>query len=204
MYAYRSGCTLEDGDKRLVRLACLLPFFGTILGGRALLGEATLVEPRTLAVKVLAGVAYVLPLVICARLVWQHRVNLPLISVAVLVSNTFWLFTLNSVGGFGLATVFHGLQYLAIVTIFHVKDRLRLPGNTHGWAWHAVTFYVACLVFGYFIFEVWPFAYVLMGFGFVESMLLVSAVINLHHFIVDAFIWKLRQTPNYKIVTDAV
>jgi hypothetical protein len=204
MYAYRSGCSLSDGDKRLVRLACLLPFFGAVLGGRTLLGATVLAEPRVIAVKVFAAVAYVLPLVVCWRLLWQRRPGLPLISVAVLVSNTFWLFTLNQVGAFAWATVFHGLQYLAIVTIFHVKDRLRLPGNTHGWAWHAATFYLTCLVFGYLIFEIWPFAYALLGFGVAESMLLVAAVINLHHFIVDAFIWKLRQSPNYQIVTDAV
>jgi len=28
------------------------------------------------------------------------------------------------------------------------------------------------------------------------------AVINIHHFIVDAFIWKLRRDPNYKNVVD--
>jgi hypothetical protein len=31
-----------------------------------------------------------------------------------------------------------------------------------------------------------------MGFGPAESVLLVVAVINIHHFIVDAYIWKLR------------
>ena len=31
----------------------------------------------------------------------------------------------------------------------------------------------------------------LAGFGPAESVLLVVAVINIHHFIVDAYIWKL-------------
>ena len=29
------------------------------------------------------------------------------------------------------------------------------------------------------------------------------AVINIHHFIVDAFIWRLRKDPNYKVVAAA-
>jgi hypothetical protein len=33
---------------------------------------------------------------------------------------------------------------------------------------------------------------------------MVTAAINIHHFIVDAFIWKLRQDANYRIVTDPV
>ena len=40
----------------------------------------------------------------------------------------------------------------------------------------------------------------LAGFGLGESMLLVVAVINIHHFIVDRYIWQLRKDPNYKIV----
>ena len=42
---------------------------------------------------------------------------------------------------------------------------------------------------------------VLIGFGAVESFLLFGAAINIHHFIVDAFIWKLRKgTDNRRIV----
>jgi hypothetical protein len=29
----------------------------------------------------------------------------------------------------------------------------------------------------------------------------VTAVINIHHFVVDAYIWRLRRDPNYRIVT---
>jgi hypothetical protein len=203
MYAYRSGCALGAADKRLVRAACLLPFVVSVVGGQSLLG-ARWAEPRLLTMSVLGWVAFGLPALILARLFWQRRALLPLISVAVLFSNTVWLVTLGRAGAFAWATVFHGLQYLAIVTIFHVKDRLKQPGNRHGWAWHTATFYAACLALGYLLFEIWPFAYVLLGFGVAESMLLVAAVINLHHFIVDAFIWKLRQAPNLRIVTDPV
>ena len=203
MYAYRSGCALDDGDKRLMRLACLLPFASSLIGGYSLLGTAW-AEPRLWTMSVLGWVSFALPAGLLMRLFWQRRAMLPLISIAVLASNAVWLITLGRAGAFAWATVFHGLQYLAIVTIFHVKDRLKQPGNGHGWAWHTATFYVGCLALGYLLFEVWPFAYVLLGYGVAESMLLVAAIINLHHFIVDAFIWKLRQAPNYSIVTDAV
>jgi len=29
-----------------------------------------------------------------------------------------------------------------------------------------------------------------------------AVVINIHHFVVDAFIWKLRRDPNYQTVVD--
>jgi hypothetical protein len=203
IYAARSGCSLSQGDKRLVRLACLLPFVVALIGGYHLLGSEWL-EARLLLSKVLGWLAFALPAFIVLRLYRQGKTALPWISVAVLLSNCVWLITLGRTGAFAWATVFHGLQYLAIVTIFHVKDRQNRPGNRHGWAWHTAGFYAVCLALGYLLFEIWPFAYVLMGFGLAESMLLVAAVINVHHFIVDAFIWKLRQSSNQRIVHDAV
>jgi hypothetical protein len=203
MYAYRSGCTPTAVDKRLTRAACLMPFLVTILGQPSLLGTSWL-GPRLALIKVLSVASFVLPALISLRLARGGRGALPLVSLLVLFSNAVWLVMLGRTGAFVWATIFHGLQYLGIVTIFHVKDRLRQPDNTHGWAWHTAGFYLACLAFGYVIFEIWPFAYVLMGFGVAESMLLVAAVINIHHFVVDAYIWKLRQAPNYRIVTDGV
>ena len=38
------------------------------------------------------------------------------------------------------------------------------------------------------------------GFGKVESMYMVMAAINIHHFMVDAHIWKICRGPNYRTV----
>ena len=51
--------------------------------------------------------------------------SLPLISLVVIVSNAIWWSVFNYFNAFVWATVFHGLQYLAIVSIFHVKDETR-------------------------------------------------------------------------------
>ena len=59
----------------------------------------------------------------------------------------------------------------------------------------------ACLSWS--AFKAWPFAYVAAGFGLAESMLLVIAVINVHHFVVDMYIWRLRKDPGYKEATAA-
>ncbi len=202
IYAYRSGCTLADLDKKLLRLACLLPFLAAVVGGRTLLGLSYVPE-RMLLTKALGIVTIALPILVFARLAARREATLPLMSLAVLASNAVWLITLNEAGAFAWATIFHGLQYLAIVAIFHVKDQLARPHNARGWVSHTALFYLACLTLGYLLFQVWPFAYVLLGFGVAESMLMVAAVINLHHFIVDGYIWKLRQAPNYGIVSAA-
>ena len=41
------------------------------------------------------------------------------------------------------------------------------------------------------------------GFGWAQSVVLVIAAINVHHFIVDAYIWRLRRDPNYRVVVSA-
>jgi len=42
----------------------------------------------------------------------------------------------------------------------------------------------------------------LAGAGFSESLLMCIAVINLHHFVVDAYIWRLRVPQNQKALAD--
>jgi hypothetical protein len=128
---------------------------------------------------------------------------MPLISLLIVLTNGVWWIALDYLDAFVWATVFHGLQYLAIVIIFHVKDQVRKPGNRHGAAYHAAWFYGVSLALGYGLFYCWPQFYLLLGFGLAESMLLVIAVINIHHFIVDAYIWRLRKDKNFQnVVTE--
>ena len=86
------------------------------------------------------------------------------------------------------------------LTIFHVKTIPRGP-DTGAAPLSTPSFYASSLALGYLLFYVWPFAYRLAGFGLAESMLLCAAVINIHHFIVDRYIWRLRRDSNYRVVT---
>jgi hypothetical protein len=211
MYCYRSGCRLEGGDKILLRLACLAPFLHSFLGSptigiewfvpASVLGTPAVAATRDVLVRGLAPASLALPAVWFFAMRSRGAV-VPAISLLIVFTNGVWWIALNYVHAFFWATVFHGLQYLAIVMIFHVRDRERLPGNHHGWAYHSSLFYGACLLLGFLLFQVWPFAYVAAGFGWAESLLLVTAVINIHHFVVDAYIWRLRRDPNYRIVTE--
>jgi hypothetical protein len=101
------------------------------------------------------------------------------------------------------ATIFHGLQYLAIVTIFHVRDQLNRPNNRRGSIYHAASFYGASLFLGVVLFDWFPRAYIFAGFGASASVMMTVAVINIHHFIVDAFIWKLKKSDNNRGIADS-
>ena len=215
MYSYRSGCLLTLQDKRLLRIVAMIPFVYTFLvqtgGGRTGLpwllpfdlvgtpwwqGVVLVLEP------LLTLAAFGLPILLMVRL-WRSQVGpMPLISLLIVLSNAVWWFALNTLDAFLLATVFHGIQYLAIVIIFHVRDQQARPDNRRGVLWHVLTFYGGCFALGYGLFHLAPQAFILLGFGAVESFLLVGAAINIHHFIVDGFIWKLRKGTSNRTIVD--
>jgi len=103
----------------------------------------------------------------------------------------------------GPVTVFHGIQYLAILTAFHARERRRLDPEGPSGLVHGLRFYVVCLGLGYLLFQVWPWAGVLVGFSYAESVIVSAAVVNIHHFRVDGYIWRLRGDRNYATVSDA-
>jgi hypothetical protein len=209
MYCYRSGCRLSDGDRRLLRAACLAPFLYAFVQGTGnglgwLLPLSWSAWVRTfLPLRPLEIACFVLPVLWFGRLAFVRRSSPPVISLLIVVANGFWWTTLTFLNAFVWATVFHAVQYLAIVTVAHVKDRVARPGNAHGWLYHSLWFYATCLALAYALFVVWPMAYVGLGFGVSESMLLVTATINIHHFIVDGYIWRLRKGGNAPLVATA-
>ena len=218
MYCYRSGCALGAGEKRLLWWSCMLPFFFSFVGGyqtglewfvpaSAFSNYPLLHQSRVWLVGALAWLIFAVPialfLVAGSLRLFRRTAPIPLISLLLVVTNGIWWTLFNYLDAFVWATIFHGVQYLGIVTIFHVKDQSRLPTNRHGWLVHSVKFYAMCLVLGYGLFHCWPRAYVLAGYSLAESMPLVIAMINIHHFVVDAYIWRLRKDPNYRNVTDA-
>lgn len=200
MYSYRSGCLLSLSDKRFLRWVSLIPFFYNFtFGGH--IGLHWLVPASWLrlpAVEVamqglyvaLPVLAFVMPLLLFAK-IWRGKSQpMPLISLLVIVSNGVWFLVLEPMAAFVWATIFHSLQYLAIVVIFHVKDRMAVPGNTRSPFSHGLSFYALSVVLAYALFQCLPMGYMWAGFGAVESWLLVLAAINVHHFVVDGFIWR--------------
>ncbi len=104
------------------------------------------------------------------------------------------------VDAFGWATVAHSVQYLAIVLIFHVREK-QPDGVTVGdVVGETLGFYLKCLVLGYLLFQVLPYAYAAIGFPLASSIFVVAAAINIHHFIVGRVIWRQREDPNMKVV----
>lgn len=213
MYCYRSGCKLDGNAKTALWWISMLPFFYVFLGGQGVgidwlvpqfvLDRPLLHEVRRLTTDALVVLALVTPLLLIFR-VWRRGGGvIPLISLLTLVSNGIWWFVLPSLGAAVWATIFHGIQYLAIVIVFYLKDQSDRADNHHGRLYHILWFYGMCLLLGYSLFNVLPLAYQFAGFGRVESLLLVVATINIHHFIVDGYIWRLKKSDSNRRIVDA-
>ena len=213
MYCYRSGCPLADRDKKLLWQVAMLPFLynfviGANVGLHWLDFGGWLNHPA--AITLLQGfrtgmpfIAFGAILFLVSRVARSKAGAMPLISVLMLVTNAVWWFLLPPLQAFAWATIFHGIQYLAIVIIFHVKDQTARPDNRHGVGYHILWFYGVCLLLGYGLFHCFPLAFVFVGFGRVESLLLVAAVINIHHFFVDGYIWRLKKTDSNRQIVDS-
>jgi len=188
----------------------LLAFLGAPHAGLGWLYPAAYTNPLTAPVLALLrtgliAAAFLLPLAFVIYMYRRRRFLLPLIALLAVLSNSVWWVVLDYLSAFFWATIFHGIQYLVIVTLFHVGEQRSLPANQHGPLYHAARFYLLSLLLGYGLFFCWPYAFVLTGFGLAESVLLVTATINIHHFVVDAYIWRLGRTDsNSRLVTQPV
>ena len=214
VYAYRSGCQILPGDKRLLFWTSLLPFFYAFLvdqgGGLHWLLPTTVLQhsqfhvPYSYLTYGLRFGSIAAVLLLYWKVARRASGPLPIISALMLIANAAWWCFLPY-DAFVWATIFHGIQYLGIVTIFHVKDQMARPGNRRGWLYHVATFYGMSLVMGYGLFSCLPWGFNMAGFGMAESILLcVAVIINIHHFIVDAYIWRLKKGDrNREIVESA-
>lgn len=213
MYCVRSGCNLTKRQKRALWWIAILPFFKVLIFSLSKHAASWTLPDYILWSHVdwrswidwisiaLGGSALVLPLLLFGQVWRTSDRNMPLISLLVILTNALWFVIFPLIDGFVWTTIFHGIQYLAIVMIFHIRDRLALPENKHSATSHAVWFYGASILLGYAMFNCLPYGYQMLGFGAAKSVLLVIAAVNIHHFIVDGYIWKLgRGDVNRRVV----
>ncbi|MGE0123295.1 MAG: hypothetical protein AB7U25_10190 [Vicinamibacterales bacterium] len=85
----------------------------------------------------------------------------------------------------GILAVMHSAQYLWITQYFARRDQ--------GAAWRRWAYWAAIVVGGMALFVPVPWLASYLGrVDFTASVLVVTAVVNLHHFMIDGVVWKLR------------
>jgi hypothetical protein len=211
MYGHRSGAKLLPGDSRLLWWTAILPFLYAFLnsdtGGLSWFVSKTWIQTQPWLAALLDStqsalgiMAFTVPVLLYFQARKGGRPGLPMISFAILFSNGAWWIALPYLSAFGWVTVAHSVQYLAIILIFHVREKQPNGGSTGEIVREVLGFYGKCLVLGYLLFQVLPYAYVALGFPLASSLLVIAAGINVHHFIVDRVIWRQRTDPNMKVV----
>lgn len=204
MYSARAGMGLSGNDRRLLWWSCMLPFMHNFVysngSGLAWFVPASVFidQPQLLALRSaliwVTGVGvFAAPALLLGMLRFRTGRMVPVIVPCLLISNGVWWTLLQYESAFLWATIFHGLQYLAIVLVFHLKDHVPEGSPRRMKIGVAVRFYLVSLALGYVLFDVWPWFYAWLGFSFSESVLVCVAVINIHHFVVDRGIWQIRK-----------
>jgi hypothetical protein len=208
MYAMRSGARLEQQDKTQIWWVCLLPFLYSFLTSQNA-GLAWFVPQEwllsapamSLVYRGLVGVVTIGIFALPISLFWQlHRMrgkSIPLISLLLQITNGIWWLGTDYLNGWWWTAMFHSIQYLVIVTVQHSKEQMartdgRQASVLHRPSYYVGTFYGVCILLAVVLFFALPMLYVPLGFEAAQATVVVVSVINLHHFIVDGFIWRTK------------
>jgi Flp pilus assembly protein TadD len=89
----------------------------------------------------------------------------------------------------GILAVMHSAQYLWITRHYAQRDHARRSA-TH---WSNLSYWGTLVIGGVALFLPGPWLASYVGhFDFTSSMLIVTAIVNIHHFMLDGVVWKLR------------
>jgi hypothetical protein len=133
----------------------------------------------------------------------QARMVPSIVNVTI-AAQIVWFTTLQYPILVAIVPLFHCLQYLLITGFFDFKEARAREGdmNLSPAKYFASSlfpkYYATQVVIGFCIFVVLPFLLIRLGVGS-EGIVgaVVISMVNLHHFILDGAIWKLRQ-PNVR------
>jgi hypothetical protein len=206
MYAMRSGARLAARDKTQMWWVCLVPFLYSFLtstqGGLAwfvspdwLMTMPALAFAHSGLVFFVTLATFLLPV----SLFWQLRrmrgKNVPLISLVLQVTNGLWWLGTDYLSAWWWTAMFHSIQYLIVVVERHISEQMArtdVRGSLHRPLVYGSAFYGVSFVLAVILFFVTPLAYVPFGFDAAQAFVMMTVVINLHHFVVDGFIWRAR------------
>lgn len=220
MYAFRSGSRLEARDKSHIWWVCMLPFayafFVANVGGLFWFIPRDVVQGTPLLAAVYQLIVWalrVLVLLLPFSLFWQLQPTgsrqVPMISLLLQITNGIWWVATDYVNAWIFTSMLHSVQYMIVVIARYVDEQARTtqPRNTLRFALlHGTAFYGFSLAVALMLFIVVPSLYAAIGFPAAESYAMTIFVINIHHFVVDGFIWKAapKRAPAPALATASV
>ncbi len=210
MFARRSGASVTVGERRWIRAAfiasylMLLASFETGASSDPLILSLGLPAQFTMPARLALGGAFALFSALAfQRLIRRCGLRSLAAPLTLAVTQLLWfvLPTLLELRAqyqipqtrysSGILAVLHSAQYLWITSYYQQREA-RAAGKA-GWR---MTFYFLTLFAGgiaLFIPGPWIVS-TLLHFDFTTSFLIFTAVVNIHHFLLDGALWKLRDS----------
>src|SRR5581483_350692 len=208
MFARRAGATPNASQRRALYAAFLISYlilFVSLYSGPSndpLFLSPGIPEGITRALTAVLGIAFTVSAMYgLSGLLRQVKVG-KLIPALTLVSTQFLWFLLPSflwmAEGWrlpasrystGVLAIMHSAQYLWITSYYARREAIG-PSSQH---WRPVVYFAVLVAGGIALFipGPWVASYV-FHYDFTTSFLIFTALVNLHHFILDGAIWKLR------------
>jgi Tfp pilus assembly protein PilF len=212
MFLRRAGAEVTPQERRLVRIAfvasyvMLLAAFNLGRSPDALVLSLGVPQAIALAIEIAAGAVFVgagaLALVPIARRIRGGRGAL-LPAATLYVTQACWFVVPIAISwaqsvpapqtrySSGILAVMHSAQYLWITRHYAQRDTARRTAGAGHWS--NVSYWGTLVVGGVALFLPGPWLASYVGhFDFTSSMLIVTAIVNIHHFMLDGVVWKLR------------
>ena len=208
MFARRNGAPVTSLERRLLQIAFIASYAMLLVSFHT--GPSN--DPLILSLGIPAGISVALRWIFAATFLllscwvlakWSSRRGFgPMAApLTLLLSQFLWfllptileLVTHSSVPqtrySSGILAVLHSAQYIWI-TSYYARKEARASGES---AWRLPIYFVTLIAggVGLFIAGPWLVSYT-FHYDFTVSFLIFTALVNIHHFLLDGAIWKLR------------
>ena len=218
MFARRSGAEVTPSERRWLRAAfiasyvMLLASFETGGSNDPLILSLGIPAKFTFPVRLALGAAFALFTWLgFQRMVRKHGVREMLAPITLAITQFLWfvlptLLELRSAYQIpqtryssGILAVLHSTQYIWI-TSYYQRREARASGQSN---WRMPIYFVTLLAGGIALFipGPWLVSYI-FHFDFTTSFLIFMAVVNIHHFILDGRLWKMRDSRVASVLID--
>jgi tetratricopeptide (TPR) repeat protein len=218
MFAKRSRATVTLGERKWLRAAFIASYcmlLGSFVTGGSV--DPLILSPGlpahfTLPLRLALGVTFfVCTFMGFRRMVREHGVRAMAAPLTLAFTQFLWFvlptfLELNSASQIpqtryssGILAVLHSTQYIWITSYFQRREAAA-AGKTN---WSVTAYFVTLLAGGIALFipGPWLVSY-LFHYDFTTSFLIFMALVNIHHFILDAKLWKLRDTRVSALLVD--
>ncbi len=208
MFARRAGAQPSNFEWRVLYAAFLISYAVLLLSlhtgpsGDSLFVSLNIPQVISSRAQVLLAVVFVACSVFgLSRLIAQAGFRRMIPSLTLFSTQCVWFLVpslLSLVEGFqvprsrystGVLAVMHSAQYLWITSYYAKREAAATPSRP----WRPFSYFAILVVGGIALFIPGPWLSTLVfHFDFTRSFLLFTALVNIHHFILDGAIWKLR------------